>query len=78
METVYSNNIKKVLISDDVNEKCVQILENNDLVVVKNTKLSVEQLKEEIKVTRIYSSWCRLVVISYLVLHNLRIYMHYE
>lgn len=51
METVYSNNIKKVLISDDVNEKCVQILENNDLVVVKNTKLSVEQLKEEIKVT---------------------------
>lgn len=51
MDTVYSNNIKKVLISDDVNEKCVQILENNDLVVVKNTKLSVEQLKEEIKVT---------------------------
>lgn len=50
MATVYSNDIKKVLISDDVNEKCVQILENNDLVVVKNTKLSVEQLKEEIKV----------------------------
>lgn len=45
----YSNDIKKVLITDDVNEKCVEILENNDLIVVKNTKLSVEQLKEEIK-----------------------------
>lgn len=48
--STYSNDIKKVLITDDVNEKCVEILENNDLVVVKNTKLSVEQLKEEIKV----------------------------
>jgi len=36
--------------TDDVNEKCVQILENNDLRVVKNTKLSKEQLLEEIKV----------------------------
>ena len=33
-----NNNIKSVLITDDVNEKCVQILENNDLKVVKNTK----------------------------------------
>lgn len=49
--TVFSNDIKRVLIADDVNEKCVQILENNDLTVVKNTKLSVEQLKDEIKVT---------------------------
>lgn len=46
----YSNNIKKVLITDDVNEKCLQILENNGLQVVKNTKLTVDQLKEEIKV----------------------------
>jgi D-3-phosphoglycerate dehydrogenase / 2-oxoglutarate reductase len=44
-----NNNIKSVLITDDVNEKCVQILENNDLKVVKNTKLSKEQLLEEIK-----------------------------
>lgn len=45
-----NNNIKSVLITDDVNEKCVQILENNDLKVVKNTKLNKEQLLEEIKV----------------------------
>jgi hypothetical protein len=37
------------LITDDLNEKCVQILENNDLKVVKNIKLSKEQLLEEIK-----------------------------
>ena len=43
------NNIKSVLISDDVNPKCVEILENNDLRVVKNTKFTVDQLKEEIK-----------------------------
>jgi hypothetical protein len=46
---VKDKNIKSVLITDDVNEKCVQILENNDLKVVKNTKLSKEQLLEEIK-----------------------------
>lgn len=46
----FSNDIKKVLITDEVNEKCVQILENNDLTVVKNTKMSIDQLKEEIKV----------------------------
>jgi len=44
-----NKNIKSVLITDDLNEKCVQILENNDLKVVKNTKLSKEQLLEEIK-----------------------------
>lgn len=49
----YSNDIKTVLITDDVNEKCVEILANNDLTVVKNTKLSVEQLKTEIKVREI-------------------------
>lgn len=43
------NNIKSVLISDDVNPKCVEILENNDLRVVKNTTLTVDQLKNEIK-----------------------------
>ena len=49
----FSNDIKTVLITDDVNEKCVEILANNDLTVVKNTKLSVEQLKTEIKVREI-------------------------
>ncbi len=44
------NNIKSVLITDDVNAKCVEILENNDFKVVKNTTFTVEQLKEEIKV----------------------------
>ncbi|CAF0767982.1 unnamed protein product [Brachionus calyciflorus] len=43
------NDIKKVLISDDVNVKCVEILENNGFNVVKNTSLTVDQLKEEIK-----------------------------
>lgn len=43
------NNIKNVLITDDVNVKCLEILENNDLTVVKNTTLTVDQLKEEIK-----------------------------
>lgn len=42
-------NIKNILITDDVNEKCVQILENNDFKVVKNTKLSKEELLNEIK-----------------------------
>ena len=44
------NEIKSVLITDDVNQKCVEILENNDFKVVKNTKLTVEQIKAEIKV----------------------------
>lgn len=44
------NDVKNVLISDDVNVKCVEILENNDFNVVKNTKLSKDELKEEIKV----------------------------
>ena len=55
-----NNNIKSVLITDDVNEKCVQILENNDLKVVKNTKLSKEQLLEEIKVIVYFFFHCLL------------------
>lgn len=42
-------SIKNILISDDVNEKCVQILENNDFKVVKNTKLTKDELLSEIK-----------------------------
>lgn len=48
------NDISRVLITDDVNVKCVEILENNDLKVVKNTSLSVDQLKEELKVNLKY------------------------
>lgn len=44
-----ANQIKSVLITDDVNEKCVQILENNDLKVLKNTKLTKEELLNEVK-----------------------------
>jgi len=47
------NEIKSVLITDDVNQKCVEILENNDFKVVKNTKLTVDQIKAEIKVMKI-------------------------
>jgi len=42
-------SIKSILITDDVNEKCVQILENNDFKVLKNTKLSKDELLNEIK-----------------------------
>lgn len=46
------NNIKNVLISDDVNTKCVEILQNNGFNVVKNTSLTLDQLKQEITVSR--------------------------
>lgn len=41
--------IKNILISDDVSQKCIDILENNNLKVTKNTKLSKQELLEEIK-----------------------------
>ena len=44
------NEIKSVLITDDVNQKCIEILENNDFKVVKNTKMTIDQIKAEIKV----------------------------
>jgi hypothetical protein len=45
-----NNQIRNILISDDVNNKCVEILENNELRVTKKTNLTVDQLKEEVKV----------------------------
>ncbi len=48
--TGLNNQIKTILISDDVNQKCIDILENNDLKVTKNTKLTPSELKEEIRV----------------------------
>lgn len=44
-----NNNIKSILISDDVNQKCVNILENNGFNVTKNIKLSKTELLEEVK-----------------------------
>lgn len=49
MATKFNNQIKTVLISDDVNQKAVDILSNNGLEVTKNTKLTVEELKEAVK-----------------------------
>ncbi|XP_013402731.1 D-3-phosphoglycerate dehydrogenase [Lingula anatina] len=40
--------LKKVLISDEVDPKCVQILQANGVDVVKDTKLTKEQLIQEI------------------------------
>ncbi|KAK6166733.1 hypothetical protein SNE40_023362 [Patella caerulea] len=40
--------LKKVLISDEIDEKCVQILQKKGIEVTKNTKLSKEQLINEI------------------------------
>ncbi|XP_071108768.1 D-3-phosphoglycerate dehydrogenase-like [Haliotis cracherodii] len=40
--------LRKVLISDEVDPKCVQILQNNGIEVLKNTKLSKEELLAEI------------------------------
>jgi hypothetical protein len=47
-----NNQIRNILISDDVNNKCVEILENNELKVTKKTNLTVDQLKEEVKVKK--------------------------
>lgn len=40
--------LKKVLISDEVDPKCVEVLQANGIEVVKNTKLSKEELLAEI------------------------------
>jgi len=45
----FSSPITSVLISDDVNQRCVDILTNNGLRVVKNTKLTAGELKEQVK-----------------------------
>ena len=46
-----SFNLQNVLISDEVDDKCVDILRSNGIEVVKNTKLSKEQLISEIPVS---------------------------
>jgi len=44
-----NNSIKSILISDDVDQKCVDILENNGFQVTKNIKLSKTELLDEVK-----------------------------
>lgn len=44
-----STSIKNVLISDDIDEICVQRLTSSGINVEKNTKLTSDQLKEKIK-----------------------------
>ena len=50
------NQIRNILISDEVDTKCVEILQNNGFNVTKNSKLTTEELKEEIKV--IFTNFC--------------------
>ena len=44
-------SLKNVLISDEIDQQCVEILRQNGVEVVKNTKLSKEQLLQEIPVS---------------------------
>jgi len=45
-----NNQIKSILITDDVNERCVEILENNGFQVTKSINLTKPELLQEIKV----------------------------
>lgn len=46
-------DIKRVLISDDVDNQCVEILKASGIDAVKQTKLSKDQLKVEIAVSTV-------------------------
>lgn len=46
--------LNSVLISDEVDQKCVTILQENGIKVVKNTKLSKEELLKEIPVSNTF------------------------
>lgn len=48
--------LNSVLISDEVDQKCVTILQENGIKVVKNTKLSKEELLKEIPVSNTFFS----------------------
>lgn len=49
-----SFNLSSVLISDEVDQKCVKILEENGIKVLKNSKLSKEELLKEIPVSNMF------------------------
>ena len=63
--------VKSVLITDEVDDKCVAILEQNGFNVTKNTKLSREELQTEIKVSghgrviEFFSSFLLLNTLNY-------------
>lgn len=48
--------LNSVLISDEVDQKCIKILQENGIKVVKNTKLSKEELLKEIPVSNKFYS----------------------
>lgn len=43
--------LKTVLISDEVDEQCIEILKRSGIEAVKQTKLTKDQLKAEISVS---------------------------
>jgi hypothetical protein len=43
-------DIKKVLISDEVDDQCIELLKANGIEAVKQTKLTKDELKTEIAV----------------------------
>lgn len=45
---------KNILISDEVDDQCVAILKENGFSVTKNTKLTKEQLLQEISVSSVF------------------------
>lgn len=49
-----SFNLSSVLISDEVDQKCVKILQENGIKVLKNSKLSKEELLKEIPVSNMF------------------------
>ena len=59
-----STEIKDILITDDVDIKCVEILQNNGFNVTKSTKLSKDELKEEIKVRKYFIKLQLLFIIN--------------
>jgi hypothetical protein len=44
-------DLKAVLISDEVDEQCIEILRRNGIEAIKQTKLSKDQLKAELPVS---------------------------
>lgn len=49
-----SFNLSSVLISDEVDQKCVKVLQENGIKVLKNSKLSKEELLKEIPVSNMF------------------------
>ena len=65
--------LRKVLISDEVDPKCVTILQNNGINVEKNTKLSKEELLAKIPVSSLtvhFRDKCKLKKITRMSSHS--------